>query len=284
MSYDIVIPVGPKDVGRVARVVEMAKKNAIAHRNIYIVTRCVVPPELNSRVIPETTFPFSVANIRKHPTDRDGWYFQQLVKMYAGEYIPGILPQYLVLDSDTFIVRPTIFLDHRGRLLFDYGTEHHAPYFVHMKRLHPSLRKVHADKSGICHHMMFDKKLVREMMDMVEQHHQNKLPFYRLFIDLVPEENYTGSGASEYEMFFNYMCIHHPEKMMLRPKRISQNAQVGMNYEDTDVHLISYHWYIFDPPFDPQSPVTVPPRDYASCQAPAVVCALFVLFVLWFRE
>ena len=47
------------------------------------------------------SFPFTLDDVWKRTKclkDRSGWYFQQLVKLYAWKYIDNILDKYLVID------------------------------------------------------------------------------------------------------------------------------------------------------------------------------------------
>lgn len=60
-------------------------------------------------------------------------------------------------DSDTFFLKPTTFVEN-NKCLYNYGTEYHKPYFDHMEKLDKDLTKIDKSKSGICHHMIFDKK------------------------------------------------------------------------------------------------------------------------------
>ena len=56
--------------------------------------------EENIIYINENIFPFNLKIIslyhKKYNRDRNGWYLQQLIKLYAGIVIPGILEKYLV--------------------------------------------------------------------------------------------------------------------------------------------------------------------------------------------
>ena len=215
-QFDIVIPFGPFDTGILEKQIAYTKKNIIGHRNIYIVSH---DPSLSIEgciTIDERIFPFTIDTImRIHGGKyrKNGWYLQQLLKLYAGIVIPGILERYLVIDADTFFLKPTSFLE-GDKCLYNYGTEYHAPYFVHMSKLHPMLEKVDRHKSGICHHMMFETKYVKEMMDIVEKAHGGDT-FYNVFLKCVTEV--ADSGASEYEIYFNYMLKFHQDKIIVRP-------------------------------------------------------------------
>jgi hypothetical protein len=178
----------------------------------------------------------TVAQFHK-PRSRNGWYLQQLIKLYAGLVIPDILPKYLVIDSDTFFLKPTSFLSQDDKPLFGFGSENHAPYFAHMQRLHPEFAKQEPNLSGICHHMMFDTNYVKEMFAKVEQWHRGQ-PFYEVFLKMVTEVDL--SGASEYELYFNYMLKYHKQAIMIRPLQWKNSNTLERN---SGLHYVSCHWY-----------------------------------------
>jgi len=236
-DFDIVIPVGPHDSEVIARQLEYTKKNVIGYRNIYLVA---YDPALSIEgciTIPEMMFPFSKTLVETFhgKMDRNGWYLQQLLKLYAGLIIPDILERYLVIDCDTFFLKPTEFVKD-GKCLYNYGTENHRPYFEHMARLDKRFTKQIADKSGICHHMMFETKYVKEIIHIVEANHM--APFYKVFISTVTDIPH--SGASEYEIYFNYMVREHPDQITIRALSWQNTSQLDLtsNYD-----YISYHWY-----------------------------------------
>ena len=60
--------------------------------------------------------------------NRNGWYLQQLFKLYAGIIIPDILDKYLVIDSIHFFIKPVKFIEN-NICLYNYGFEYNFPYF-----------------------------------------------------------------------------------------------------------------------------------------------------------
>ncbi len=152
MLFDIVIPVGPNDYERIKRSIPYTQQNIIGYRNIYLVSAIDMKIQ-NTIFIDESIFPFQVC-LYLGKNNRNGWYFQQLIKLYASHMIPDILPQYLVIDSDTFFIQPTTFFNKEGIPFYNIGTEYNIEYFHHMNRLHPILSKK-SSCSGITHHMLF---------------------------------------------------------------------------------------------------------------------------------
>lgn len=237
--FDIVIPVGPNDRSIIEEQIKYTKNNVIGYRNIYLIC---YDPSINIDgciTVNETIFPFNMETVAKYhgKLKRNGWYLQQLLKLYAGKVIPGILDKYLVIDSDTFFLKPTTFVE-TNKCLYNYGTEYHIPYFHHMKKLDKDLIKVDGNKSGICHHMIFETKYIDDIISKIEKNHNDL--FYNVFLKTVTESIRTHSGASEYELYFNYMLKYNPDKIKIRKLNWKNARKLETN---SNLDYISYHWY-----------------------------------------
>jgi hypothetical protein len=237
--FDIVIPVGPNDIDIIIKQIPYTKRNILNYRNIYLVTN---DKSLNIEgciTIDEQIFPFTLETVSTYhgKLDRNGWFLQQLLKLYSGLVIPDILDKYLVVDSDTFFLKETSFIQN-GKCLYNYGTEYHLPYFSHITRLDKSIYRIIPDKSGICHHMMFETRYLKEMFEKIEQIHNDK--FYNIFLNEVEPKEYLHSGASEYELYFNYMLLYHPEEIIIRELNWQNVNTLNL---DSKFDYISYHWY-----------------------------------------
>jgi hypothetical protein len=236
MSFDIVIPVGPNDYEVFDKQIEYTKKNILGYHNIYIVS------SKNYNVngctfISEDVFPFAMKDVSNilGKSSRNGWYLQQLIKMYAGLVIPDILDTYLVIDSDTFFLKPTTFIEN-GICLYDTRRNYHLPYFVHMNKLHTSLsRQINA--SGICHHMIFQTKYIKELFALVNGE------FWKVIIKNVVDKE--GSGASEYEIYFNFMLKYYPSNIRIRNLNWYEIGNFENHY---NADYISYHWHMRNKP------------------------------------
>lgn len=240
-DFDIVIPVGPNDQSIVANQLKYTKKNIIGYRNIYLVC-CDSSLKIDGCItIDESIFPFNIRTVSKihGKLERNGWYLQQLIKFYSGTVIPDILDRYLVIDSDTFFLKPIHFIED-GKCLYNYGRECHIPYFIHMAKLCKDFRKMEKDKSGICHHMMFETKYIKEIIDLIETSHGDK--FYNVFLNLVTEK--SGSGASEYEIYFNYILKYHKTDVKLRKLNWTNTGDFVRVVSSDLYDYISYHWYM----------------------------------------
>jgi len=209
---DIVTPLGDKD-------------SSVGHPKILNANRHLI---ITDEVAKDLGFPFTWSDLRvfMNHDHRVGWYLQQLIKLYAWKVIPDLSDPYLVLDADTRFLRE-IEMQQNGKLLFTEAGEWHEPYFEHMQRLHPSLVKVQR-ASGVAHHMPFSHKILSSLFDLVEEFHQEE--FWVSFMRLLDPKHKEGSGASEYEIVFNYTQIAFPDMFELR--RL-----------EPKVDIVSNHWY-----------------------------------------
>ena len=80
------------------------------------------------------------------------------------------------------------------------------------------------------------EKLEKQRLEIEKKHNDT---FYNVFLKMVTD--YNGSGASEYEIYFNYILKNHSDKIELRPLKWmnSETLNTNSNYD-----YISYHWYL----------------------------------------
>jgi hypothetical protein len=245
-EFDIVIPVGPNDKEVIESQIISTRNNIIGYRNIYLVSydsKLFLPGCIT---IDERIFPFSIKDTQKYIIPaRAGWYLQQLLKLYSGFVIEDILDRYLVIDSDTYFLKKTNFI-YNNKCLYNFEKNVmaiHKYYFFHMKKLHPSFGisfNINGEyRSGICHHMLFEKKYLKEIFDMVKSVHNKE--FWVVFLQKVISRVDHGSDASEYEIYFHYMVKNHPNEILIRPLNWV-NVSSMKNIESYD--YVSYHHYM----------------------------------------
>lgn len=242
--FDILICVGPNDEEFVKLSTLYARANIVGYRNVYLICSNPSLQVSGCITISESIFPFSKDTVNtfhgSSSKSRHGWYFQQLLKLYAGFVVPGILPHYLSLDADVLFLKPTTFLK-QNKMLYSTEPAHHQPYFDHMKRLHPSL-KDSKKGSGIVDHMMFDIHYIQQLFLLVECYHN--LPFYIVFLEQVDPGECLSSGASEFEIYFHYMMQYHPDAMVIR-RLLKKNVKKIVKYitKPSKYDLVVYHYY-----------------------------------------
>ena len=111
MSFDVIIPLGPKDEDMISVCVASIQKHVVGVRKIFVVA--YKPMDVSgATVISEDIFPFTRADVEavSNPS-RAGWYLQQLIKLYGPLVIPGVLDNCLVADADGVFFRRVKFID-----------------------------------------------------------------------------------------------------------------------------------------------------------------------------
>jgi hypothetical protein len=248
-EFDMVICVGPKDESIIEQNLQYNKQNIIGYRNIYLV--CVNPNiKIDGTItIDEKIFPFKKSDVSnmigENQPDRHGWYLQQLLKLYAGNIIPGILKRYLVVDADNHFLKPTKFITDDGKHFITENTyENHKEYFITMNKLHPSLNKYHP-LSGVSHHCLFHNDRINELLQLVENYHDIAKPFWKILVEIVSEtiknkpEEY--SVFSEYETYLNFMIYYHKDEIVTRRLKWENVPFLNLN---TDSDFQGVQWYM----------------------------------------
>ena len=233
MNYDIIIPTTNKDLGTLELCISQCKKFLKFNRIIVISNERYTH---NAEWFDENHFPFTKEDIRQIIGEhrRIGWYFQQLLKLYSFFVIPFITDNILILDSDTIILREIQFFE-ENIPLYNTSGAHHKPYFIHMEKLLNSLNRV--SRSGITHHMLFQRDIMLDLFYKVENQHDEE--FWKTFMSIVDIEQ--KSGASEYEIYFNFIQIYYKDKIKIRKLKWENTKNKDINQ---DFDYISCHSYL----------------------------------------
>jgi hypothetical protein len=233
MIYDIIIPTTDKDLKTLEECIQQCKKH-LNHRRIIVVSKQKYTE--SAEWFSEDRYPFNFKNMETYIGDhwRKGWYLQQLLKLYSFFIIPNIADNILILDSDTLILRKIEFFE-EDKPLYNTSRAHHKPYFRHMEQLLPELKRI--TKSGITHHMIFQRNIMLDLFNKVEEYHDEE--FWKVFLSLVDLEQ--KSGASEYEIYFNFIQIYHQNKFKIRNLKWENTKNKNLNQE---LDYISCHSYL----------------------------------------
>lgn len=214
---DVVIPAISKDLPTLELCIKGIKRYGKNIRRIIVVS----PTKLtdNAEWFDESNYPFTRNEVAYHllkgdeaaaesyltsPQSRFGWYYQQLLKLYAPFTIPDISPNVLILDSDTIFLKPVTFMSANGAGLYNFNKiTVHKPYLIHAQHLIPGFKTQFLRRSGICHHMLFQKPVLEDLFATVERAHGKE--FWQAFCECVASEELGKSGASEYEIYYNFV-------------------------------------------------------------------------------
>jgi hypothetical protein len=250
---DVVIPSVEKDLLTLDLCIEGIRKNGANIRRIIVVSKRQLTDK--AEWFNEGSYPFSfqdvaIALAKDNPKltdlliqkgERIGWYYQQLLKIYAPLVIPGISPNVLILDSDVIFLNPVSFLNENYAGMYNPGSEYHEPYFQHGARLIPGFYKWFLRYSGISHHMIFQKPIIEALLEEVEERHA--APFWQTFCHLVNPESIF-AGASEYEIYFNYVFAR-TNQVSIRPLKWQNIHSLNeiSKLKKKGVHYVCFHSY-----------------------------------------
>lgn len=241
--YDVIIPYHEKDSDILPYCIDGLRKHITGFRNIYIISKeC---PDIDDDIIwiAESAFPFTVEDVGIHiksTNAREGWYYQQLLKLYAHRVIPGLLPHHMILDSDNVFIRSVEFFK-GDTILLDYGGLYVPEYFEHMKKLLPKDFETTSKESGVTDCIIFMTSILDDLFKRIEIHHG--CPVWEAFLKCVEPETYNKSGMSEYEIYFQFVLAQYPGAYELR--QIKRSWGVNLNeLKRTDVDVIAFHdWF-----------------------------------------
>ncbi|MBC6465072.1 DUF6492 family protein [Actinomadura alba] len=270
-ELDVVIPVAPKD----AQGVRFCLDSVLRHcrnpiRAVHIVSRFPVRvPDERVRWLDESMVVPGIGDIETalrtagSPHSNASWYFQQLLKLRCFDLLGADAPDHvLVVDADIAFVADVSFVEHEGGVWLPMGyplrwtigrltaapRQHSA--LSAAARLVPGWHPV--DRfSGMQHHMVFDRKVLAELMRRVEDAHG--MPFWRAFLTTIESSKWT--GASEYVLYRHFACWLFPERVAMRHVSAAEVIQAaapgGFALADVlgaprtvDVQLVGCHRFL----------------------------------------
>lgn len=218
MEFDIIIPYHAKDCKVVGDCISSCRKFIKGARNIYVVTNdsFELPDIHGVYVLKQNDFfenDITISYInelwKKENIDlahRAGWIFQQFVKMGACYRIPGISDNYIAVDSDLVFLKPMEFIKENGQIKMFKGVSVHPPYLTCLEKL-LNISVSLPSTSYVLHMMMFDKKIMKEMLDRIEEVHSKS--WYDAVLATI--DFYEPSPFSEFQTYGEYVFLKYPE-------------------------------------------------------------------------
>jgi GR25 family glycosyltransferase involved in LPS biosynthesis len=245
-KYDIVFVCHSKDKDNLLKCYESIKKYLCHYNNFYLIAKENYLSKYNEVIfIDENLFPFNKDDIKyiisnKCPVYKYGWYYQQLLKLYIFKIVLHLTDNYIIIDSDVVFLDYITFFDENNKPYFTLGNEFNLAYFEHINLLIPSLKKQH-HKSGISHHMIFNKKILEILFNNIENYHNDVL--WKVFLKKVEfDDSNNYSRASEYELYFNYVLKYYKEYYSIR--EINWINSSTLNINDPTIKYIALHDYL----------------------------------------
>ena len=240
---DVVIPAHKKDIDTLDACINGIRNNVKNVRRIIVVSKEKLTDK--AEFYCEEDFPFSFEDVG----DIIGYhrktfnYYGSLIQTMAALVIPDLERDVLICDSDTIFLKETEFVTDNNIALYNvsYDVPSHItvhPYFEHLGKLIPGLTK-QTQYSGICHHTLIQKDILRGMFDRVEKIH--KMPFWKAdlmvtledYVSLNPKPPHAEAPLllTTYELYFNYVMKYHRDRVAIRPQRSILSYKGTLGYE-----------------------------------------------------
>ncbi len=251
---DVVIPCTSKDIRTLNLCIDGIKRYGKNINRVIVVSSEKLTDQ--AEWFGEADYPFSKNDIayqifknekKAHaylntPKNRIGWIYQQLLKLYASFVIPNLSSNVLILDSDTVFLNPVSFYDKKtGGGYFNSGTEYNRPYFTHAQKLIPGFKKVYRNHSGISHHMLFQRPVLEDLFQIVEDTHNQE--FWRAACDCIDKKDIFAC-ISEYEIYFNFTLARTNQCKIRRLKWANVRFQNLQKFRKQGYHYVSCHSYL----------------------------------------
>ncbi len=175
--------------------------------------------------------------------DRSGWLLQQFLKLSADAFVGT--DRYLVVDADTVLIKPQIFIAGGSDLLLhSNGLEYHHPYFSAYELL--VNLQVKTRVSAVAHQMLFNRSRLASLKSRIEQ--VGNAPWYMSIINAA--DLTEASCFSEYETYGQWCIANYPEtthREFAFNKSLSRSLMspidVIMQQYARDYRSVSFHWY-----------------------------------------
>ena len=217
--YDVITILHEKDLPIYQKHVSFNKKFLEKSSDFYYVAKKEY--DIESNFINEDIFPFSNKNVKNYlkgviPSNRCGWYFQQLLKLYIFRTSCKLKPYILILDADIIFIEFISLFDPQPKIHF-IDKKIHEPYVSTINYLFPML-PIKKKMSGVCHHMVFKKDIVEEILRNIEK--RFKKPAWKAILDsvkhYVTHNGYNISILSEYEIYFHFVKKYKKNQYIIK--------------------------------------------------------------------
>lgn len=168
-------------------------------------------PHLSISVVPEEDMipSDSLIAIKERFGWRAGWVIQQILKVEAvrNSNFPGVL----IIDSDTVLLQPRLWLDHELNQLLCASWEYNRPYYEFLNK--KSLCEIVPKYTFVTHHMLMQPRFLREALEIAGWDNLESL-----VSDLIntSDQNEVSPFCIEYELYGQYMIHLRADKVKLR--------------------------------------------------------------------
>jgi hypothetical protein len=208
-TIDIAIPCHVKDFDNLPLVIQGAKSSV---RNPIGKIKLITPEYLSAEL--QTKFPDCIVSTDESilsadlvkainelvPKERTGWIIQQIIKFRMA--ITSDQVATLIVDADTILLTPKIWLNSQGTQILCIAEEYHPPYKKHLRKVFGGQTHL---LSFVTHHQLMQRDSVREIFG---QNGEGLIEWLNL------ADFNESSSICEYETYGEWMLKHKPNQIV----------------------------------------------------------------------
>jgi hypothetical protein len=146
--------------------------------------------------------------LKNHFKERYGWILQQIIKLKFT--LDSSCDGVLIIDADTILLRPRLWLDGSGRQLLTPTWEYHLPYYKFLSSA--GVCDINPEYTFVSHHMLMQPKILNEIFSFTGWTDIEGL------IDSIcstPNEGEHSPFSLDYELYAQYLYAFHRDKVLL---------------------------------------------------------------------
>lgn len=150
--------------------------------------------------------PKTVSELRQVFENRFGWVLQQIIT--TNFVLKSSSRGVLVINSDTVLTRPKLFLDSKGKQILHRSSEFNEPYYRYLRSLDEQLE---VRSTHVTHHMLMQPDLMRAVMRHVDFESIDEL-----VRSVVAFSSNTGQRqfCLEFELYAQFVKLLFPERII----------------------------------------------------------------------
>jgi hypothetical protein len=163
---------------------------------------------------------------------RAGWVIQQILKVsfVMNSQAPGVL----VIDSDTLLLEPRLWLDDEGNQILTPTWEYHSAYYKFLNFRGTS--RVRPKYTFVSHHMLMQPWILREAFSSAGWKALDELIMTLVAVPISKEKS---PFCIEYELYAQYMINHYPNLVRLEKWSNIGFARNGKSMTGIEKEVIS---------------------------------------------
>jgi len=187
-----------------------------------------------------------IALIKEKSPERFGWILQQV--LVAGHILKTESEFVLVVDSDTLIIRPQVWVDKFKRQILMPTFELHLPYYRFFRDLSAKYPK--PEISFVSHHMLIQTSIFREVFQIFGGNIYTALEKAFAFADLKDNSPFD----LKYEIYAQYLIENYENRVSYvkwanlshsrhQLKRLMDREVIDEQYAPRYNSISLHHWY-----------------------------------------